>query len=593
VNGDVAIAIGQQAVTSYTLRRTAARAPEEQERGQQALMTTLFQALGGLGLFLFGMKIMSEGLQKVAGKKMRHILGMVSNNRFVGCGVGALVTSVVQSSSAITVMLVSFVDAGLITLVQAAGVILGANVGTTMTAQLIAFNLTQYALPAIASGVLLKFFLGRQKWIYVGDVLLGFGLVFYGLGTMTAGFAPLKSDPNVVALLMKFEADTLGRFLLCIIIGTGMTMVLQSSSATVGIIMALASQGLLDFETSAGMVLGTEIGTTVTAQIAALGTNINAHRTATTHSLVNVMGVFIVILVFPLFIKSVVWLTSLMGMGPPDVVISGQRPNIARYIANFQTIFNVVTSLFFLMILPYVVRIAIWLTPGKEKEEGLDELHHIKYVDPKFVEIPSMALEQASLEIVRMGEAVQRMYDEVIQSLEERDLKKLLKWRKREDALDVLQREITQFLVRVMQGRISPEESKEVRSLIRMTNNLERIGDATDEIAGLTAELIEQNLYISDEAIKDYKEISNEALKFLTCVVNAMKHGDEQIMTVSQEIEGNVMRLAEKMKENHLHRLQSAVCTVDSGLIFVKILTAFERMGRFCYNISQAVAGLR
>ncbi|MFH1952836.1 MAG: Na/Pi cotransporter family protein [Pseudomonadota bacterium] len=556
-------------------------------------MTTLFQVLGGLGLFLFGMKIMSEGLQKVAGKKMRQILGMVSNNRFVGCGVGALVTSVVQSSSAITVMLVGFVDAGLITLVQATGVILGANIGTTVTAQLIAFNITEYALPAIASGVLFKFFLGRRKWIYVGDVLLGFGLVFYGLGTMKAGFAPLKHDPNFVALLTKFDADNLGRILLCIMAGTAMTMVLQSSSATVGIIMALASQGLLNFETSAGLVLGTEIGTTVTAQIAALGANINAHRTATTHSLVNVIGVFIVILFFPLFLKPVVWLTSLMGMGPPDVVIGGQRPNIARYIANFQTIFNVVTSLFFLMILPYVVKAAIWLTPGKEREEGLDELHHVKYMDSKFVEIPSMALEQASLEIKRMGEAVQLMYYEVIQSLEERDTKKLSKWGKREDALDILQREITLFLVRVMQGRISPEESKEVRSLIRMTNNLERIGDATGDIAKLIDELIEQNLYLSDDAIRDYQELSHETLKFLTLVVDAMKHGDEEIMATSREIEGKIMRTAEKMKESHLYRLQSGVCTVDSGLIFVKILTAFERMGRFCYNISQAVTGVR
>ena len=403
--------------------------------------SVIFQSLGGLGLFLFGMKIMSEGLQKVAGKKMRQILGMVSDNRFVGCGVGALVTSIVQSSSAITIMLVSFVDAGLITLVQATGVMLGANIGTTVTAQLIAFNITEYALPAIASGVLLKFFLGRRKWIYVGDVLLGFGLVFYGLGTMKAGFAPLRHDPNFVALLTRFDADNLGRILLCIMIGTAMTMVLQSSSATVGITMALASQGLLNFETSAGLVLGTEIGTTVTAQIAALGTNINAHRTATAHSLVNVIGVFIVILFFPLFIKLIVWVTSfLLGMGPPDFVIGGQKPNIARYIANFQTIFNVVTSLFFLMILSYVVKAAIWLTPGKEGEEGVDELHHIKYMDSKFVEIPSVALGQANAEIIRMGEAVQLMYHEVIQSLEERDAKKLSKWRKREDAIDILQR---------------------------------------------------------------------------------------------------------------------------------------------------------
>ncbi len=557
-------------------------------------MTTLFQALGGLGLFLFGMKIMSEGLQKVAGKKMRHILGMVSNNRFVGCGVGTLVTSVVQSSSATTVMLVSFVDAGLLKLGQAIGVILGANIGTTVTAQLIAFKIAEYALPAIAAGVLLKFFFGRGKWVYAGDVLLGFGLVFYGLGMMQAGFAPLKQDPHFVAFLTRFDADNLGGILLCIMAGTALTMVLQSSSATVGIAMVLASQGLLNFETSVALILGDNIGTTITAELASVGAGISAHQAARAHTLFNVIGVFNVVLFFPLFIKLVLWLTSsLEGIGPPDLMAGGQRPNIARYIANAHTLFNVVNAFFFLMVLPYLVKVTIWLTPGKVGEEVVNELHHIKFIDTKFAEMPSVALEQANSEIIRMADAVQLMHCEVIQSLEERDSKKLSKWRKREDALDILQREITLFLVEVMQGRISPEESREVRSLIRMTNNLERIGDATEEIGELIGELIEHNLYLSDDAIRDYHELSHETLNFLTLVVNAMKHGDEQIMTTSREIEGGIMRMAEKMKENHLHRLQSAVCTVDSGLIFVKILTAFERMGRSCYNISQAVAGVK
>jgi phosphate:Na+ symporter len=557
-------------------------------------MTTVFQTLGGLGLFLFGMKIMSEGLQKVAGKKMRYILGMVSNNRFVGCGVGTLVTSVVQSSSATTVMLVSFVDAGLLKLAQAIGVILGANIGTTVTAQLIAFKINEYALPAIVAGVLLKFFLGRGKWVYAGDVLLGFGLVFYGLGMMQAGFAPLKQDPDFVAFLTRFNADNLGGILLCVMVGTALTMVLQSSSATVGIAMALASQGLLNFETSVALILGDNIGTTITAELASVGATISAHQAARAHTLFNVIGVFNVVLFFPLFIKLVLWLTaSLQGMGPPDFMAGGQQPNIARYIANAHTTFNVVNALFFLTVLPWLVKITIWLTPGKVGEESLNELHHIQFMDAKLAEIPSIALGQANSEIIRMADAVQLMHHEVMQSVEERDPKKLSKWRKREEALDILQREITQFLVTVMQGRISPDESREVRSLIRMTNNLERIGDAADEIAELIGELIEQNLYLSDDAVRDYQELSQETLKFLTLVVNAMKHGDEQIMTISREIEGNVMRMAEKMKENHLHRLQSGICTVDSGLIFVKILTAFERMGRFCYNISQAVAGVK
>jgi len=557
-------------------------------------MTTVFQALGGLGLFLFGMKIMSEGLQKVAGKKMRHILGMVSNNRFVGCGVGALVTSVVQSSSATTVMLVSFVDAGLLKVAQAIGVILGANIGTTVTAQLIAFKINEYALPAIAAGVLLKFFLGRGKWVYAGDVLLGFGLVFYGLGMMQAGFAPLKHDPDFVAFLTRFNADKFTGILLCIMVGTALTMVLQSSSATVGIAMALASQGLLNFETSVALILGDNIGTTITAELASVGATITAHQAARAHTLFNAIGVFNVVLFFPLFIKLVLWLTaSIEGIGPPDFMAEGQRPNIARYIANAHTIFNLVNALFFLTVLPWLIRVTIWLTPGKVGEEELNDLHHIQFMDAKLAEIPSIALGQANSEIIRMADAVQLMHQEVIQSVEERDSKKLSKWRKREEALDILQREITQFLVTVMQGRISPDESREVRSLIRMTNNLERIGDAVDEIAELLGELLEQNLHLSDDAVRDYQELSQETLKFLTLVVNAMKYGDDQIMTISREIEGNVMRMAEKMKEDHLHRLQSGICTVDSGLIFVKILTAFERMGRFCYNISQAVAGVK
>ncbi|MBW1732697.1 MAG: Na/Pi cotransporter family protein, partial [Deltaproteobacteria bacterium] len=513
--------------------------------------------------------------------------GMVSNNRFIGCTVGILVTSIVQSSSATTVMLVSFVDAGLITFVQAIGVILGANIGTTVTAQLIAFEITAYALPAIAAGVFLKFFVGRRKGIYVGDVLLGFGLVFFGLATM-------KHDPDFIALFTKFNAEDLRSILLCILVGTVLTMVLQSSSATVGITMALASQGLLTFEASVALILGDNIGTTITAELASIGAGINAHRAARAHTLFNVIGVFLIILFFPLFIRLVLWVTSsIMYIGSPDFMVEGQRPNIARYIANSHTMFNVVNALFFLMFLPYLVKVAIWLTPQKKAEKDLDELYHIKYLDSKYIATPSVALGQANAEIIRMGEAVKLMYDDVIHCLKERKLKELSKWRKREDALDVLQREITQFLVRVMQGSISDEESREVRSLIRMTNNLERIGDATENIAELIEDLIEQKLFLSEDALKDYEEISGEARNFLSLAMDGMRNEDKEIMQKAREIEDKINSMEEEMKANHLMRLQSGVCTVDPGLIFVNILTAFEKMGGFCYNISQAVAGIK
>jgi len=554
----------------------------------------IFQSIGGLGMFLFGMKIMSEGLQKVAGNKLRRILAMVSNNRLVGCGVGTLVTSIVQSSSATTVMLVSFVDAGLMSFVQAIGVILGANIGTTVTAQMIAFNITAYALPAIALGVLLKFFVGRGKRVYIGEVLLGFGLVFYGLSTMQAGFGPLKHHPDFIALFTRFNAEDIGSILLCVLIGTVLTMILQSSSATVGITMALASQGLLNFEACVALILGDNIGTTITAELASIGASLNAHRTARAHTLFNVIGVVLVVIFFPVFLKIVVWVThSLMDIGPPDLLVNGQHPNIARYIANAHTGFNVINAMIFLVFLNYLVKVATWLTPHKKEVAELDEFHHIKFIDSKYIETPDVAISQARAEIVRMGEAVEQMYDDVICCLKDRKLDELVKWRKREDAIDKLQREIIQFLVKLVQQPISEEESKEVASLMRMANNLERAGDGVESIAELIEELLEQGLKLSDGGLHDYEVIAAEVRKFLALVVGAIHREDKGIMPRAQELEDTINQMREEMRGNYIMRLQSGVCTVDPGLILVDMLTAFEKIGDFCYNVAQAVAGLK
>ena len=558
------------------------------------MTTIIFQSLGGLGLFLFGMKIMSEGLQKVAGNRMRQILAMVSNNRFVGCGVGALVTTIVQSSSATTVMLVSFVDAGLMSFIQATGVVLGANIGTTVTAQLIAFQITAYALPAIAAGVLLKFFVGRRKWIYVGDVLLGFGLIFFGLATMKAGFAPLKDHPSFVALFTRFNADDIVSIQLCILVGTVMTMILQSSSATIGVTMALASQGLLNFEASVALILGDNIGTTITAQLASIGASINARRTARAHAIFNVVGVVFIVLFFPFFLKLVIWMTSsLMDIGAPDLLVGGERPNIGRYIANAHTAFNLVSALFFLIFLGYLVRVTSWLVPEKKAERDLDEFRHIKFIDSRYIDTPDVAIAQARAEVVRMGEAVEKMYDDVVYALKERKLKELSKWRKREDTIDHLQKEIIQFLVQVVQRPISEEESKEVASLMRMANNLERAGDGIENIAELLEELIEQDLHLSDGGLHDYEVISSKVGKFLALVVEGIRNEDREIMPLAQELENEIDRMREEMRGNYIMRLQSGACTVDPGLILVDMLTAFEKIGDFCYNVSQAVAGLK
>jgi phosphate:Na+ symporter len=554
----------------------------------------IFPALGGLGMFLFGMKIMSEGLQKVAGNKIREILQTVSNNRVIGCGVGALVTSLIQSSSATTVILVSFVDAGLMNFMQATGVILGANIGTTITGQLIAFKITKYALPAIAMGAFLKFFMGRQKWVYVGDVMLGFGLLFFGLATMKAGFAPLKESASFIDLFMRFNAGSTGGIMLCVMTGALLTMVLQSSSATVGITMALATQGLIGFEASVALILGENIGTTITAQLASIGSSVNAHRTANAHTMFNVIGVLLIILIFPAFIKLVSYVTGTwLHFGVPELLIDGEKPNMARYIANAHTLFNVVSALFFLLVLPYMVKVVTWLTPSTERGDGFEDLHHIKFIDNKFVDTPSVALTQAKEEVIRMGEAVKLMYEDVIESVNERKLKELSKWRKREATLDNLQKEIIQFLVHVMQKTIMLEESNEVSSLMRMTNNFERIGDNIENIAEAMEELIDEGLYLSEGGMKDYMIITDEVHRFIEFVIKGIKENDRELMPKAKEMEENINRMREEMKGNHIMRLQSGVCTVDSGLILIDMISAFEKIGDCCYNIAQAVAWIK
>jgi phosphate:Na+ symporter len=411
---------------------------------------------------------------------------------------------------------------------------------------------------------------------------------------MKMGIAPLRGDPTFISFFTRFNAENMGGILLAVLVGTVMTMILQSSSATVGIVMALASQGLLGFGASVALILGDNIGTTITAQLASVGANTNARQTANAHTLFNVFGVIFMILFFPLFIKLIVWVTStFLGIGAPDLIIGGERPNIARYIANSHTMFNVVNALFFLLVLPYLVKAATWLTPRRKGEEEFNEFHHIKYLDSKYVDTPTVALAQARAEIVRMGEAVQVMYDDVIKALNGRRRKGLSKWRKQEDTLDNLRKEIGQFLVRVMQESIMPEESSEVASLMRINNNLERFGDAIENIAQLMEDLIEENLYLSDKAVSDYGEITGEVRKFLSLTINAVKTDDKEVMAEAQEMEDKINAMEEVMKKDHIMRLQTGICEVDQGIIFEDMLTAFEKMGDYCYNISQAIAGLK
>jgi phosphate:Na+ symporter len=555
------------------------------------MLNVFIQTAGGLGIFILGMKMMTDGLQMSAGKRIKTILGAVSSNRMIGFISGAGVTALVQSSSATTVMLIGFVSAGLMTLQQAVGVILGANVGTTVTAQLIAFKLTAAALPAIAVGVGLKYFSKQKRYRYLGEVLLGFGLLFFGMTVMKNGLAPIKSDPAFIAFFTRFDPSGVGGLLLCVVVGAVLTIMVQSSSATVGLTMTLATQGLLTFPAAMALVLGENIGTTITAQLATIGsTNINAHRAANAHTMFNVIGVAIILLIFPYFVGFVEFITKIMGAGPVTQVVNGDTVNISRYIANGHTIFNVVSAFIFLFFLPLLIKVAIKLSP---KDEEPEDMYRLPNFGDRFIDSPIAALAKARSEIIRMAEMALLTFKNTVGFMEGQDSGKLKNWRRMEDHLDAMQREITTYLTRVYQSKVNESEAKEISSLMRMTNNVERIGDSVENLAQLMEGIIEKNLQFTEAAKEDIQKISDKVVAFLNLVTDGMQHYDETFMKEADAIEDAIDSMREKMRDGHISRLRTGECAIDPGLVYIGMLSHFEKIGDYCFNIAEAVTGLK
>ena len=553
-------------------------------------MTGVFiTTLGGLGMFILGMKMMTEGLRMTAGKRIKAILSAVSSNRIVGCLTGAFVTAMVQSSSATTVMLIGFVTAGLMTLQQSVGMILGANVGTTVTAQLIAFKLAKLALPAIATGVVLKYFTQKKKTRYIGEVILGFGLLFYGMTVMKLGLAPIKSDPTFLAFFTKFDPSSVGGLLLCVVVGAGLTIMVQSSSATIGLTMTLASQGLITFPGAMALVLGENIGTTITAELAIIGSNnINAHRAARAHTMFNVIGVTLMLCIFPLFVKLVEMVTLGLGAGPVDQVVGDDTVNVARYIANGHTLFNVINASFFLLVLPWLIKVAILLSP--KEEEDIDYYRLPNFGD-LLINTPIAAIVEARSEIMRMAETARYTFRKTAKRFTDRDFKKLAKWRQVENHLDDMQREIMAYLTRIYQSDVSESEAKEISSLMRMTNNIERVGDSVENIAQAIEDMIERDLMLTEKAKTDLQLLVNKVGEFIDLIISSMRQRPMNFMNQADSLENAIDAMREKFRDDHIERLRSRECGIDQGLIYVSLLTQLEKIGDYCFNIAEAVAG--
>lgn len=551
----------------------------------------IFGLLGGLGMFLFGMKTMSEGLQKIAGDRMRKILAALTNNRIIGTLVGIAITAIVQSSSATTVMVVGFVNAGLLSLVQSIGVVLGANIGTTVTAQLIAFNIGKFALPAIGLGAGLKLFSKERKYVYIGEIILGFGLLFFGLATMKQGFDPLKTSEDFRQLfLLVGDYKLLG-----VLIGALLTIIVQSSTATIGITLALASSGLLSFEASVALILGENIGTTITANIAAIGTSRAAKRTAFSHFLLNAIGVLYMLLLFPLFIKMI----SAITPGEADFVIQtqaqaqsysaaiGDKPFIARHIANTHTLFNVVNTLIFLPLVGILAKISTLVIHGEEELATMQ----VKHIDDRVLNTPPVAIGQARRETRRMAQIALEMVEETNQFLKDGDTRRIIELEKKEEVVDILQRDILEFLVKLSQQSISTETSESIGSLMNMVNDLERIGDHCQNLWELGTRKIEGRIVFSHYGDSDVGNIGGKALDFLRFVIEAMDKEDKAIDPQAMEYEDAIDALEEDLRKNHIARLNTGECAVQPGLVFIDMLHNFEKIGDHTFNFAEAVAG--
>lgn len=529
-------------------------------------MDIALPVLGGLGLLLYGMNVMGAGLQKSAGTKLKRIIEVLTKNILMGVFVGALVTMIIQSSSATTVMVIGFVNAGIMSLVQATGVIMGANIGTTITAQLIAFNLSDYAPIAIIIGVGLWITTSKKKTKDIAEVLIGFGILFIGMDMMGSGLKPLAELPAFTNIMTSLNNPILG-----MLAGFALTTIVQSSSASIGLVQALASQGLISINLAFPILFGENIGTTTTALISSVGANKTAKRAAIIHFLFNFTGtiVFMTILRYP-----IQWLVAYMS---PD--------NVARQIANAHSLFNIINVIIQLPFAKFLVKAAQWLVPGDDRKEDLGSI----YLDSRIIETPSIALGQANKEVIRMGDLVLENLELSRQVLVEKNYDKIDEVLERERLINKIEREITEYLVLLSNAVLSDQQHNEINSLLYTINDMERIGDHVENIVELSQYEGEHNVDFTKEAVDSLNEMFNKCIEVVGKTVKAFEFINEDLAKEVLTIEDEIDSLEKKNRKDHIERLNKKECETESGIIFLDTISNLERVSDHSVNIAMYV----
>ncbi len=555
-----------------------------------------FEILGGFGLFLLGMKNMSEGMQAVAGQRLRRMIGAVTNNRLMACGVGTAVTTLIQSSTITTVMVVGMVNAGIMTLLQAIGVIAGANIGTTITGWVVALSVDQFGLPIMGASALVYLFIKRDRVRYTAMFFLGLGMVFFGLLLMKTGFAPFKDMPGFVELFQRFEPTTyLGVLRVCLI-GALLTALVQSSSATLAITMTLAFSGAISFPTAAALVLGENIGTTITAFLASLGTSTNARRAAYAHTLFNVFGVLWITAIFPHYLRFIVWIIGIFHDGnAPDAVLVSETgvttfPHVMAAIAITHTIFNVTNTLMFLPLIGHVARFLNWAV-RERKEPAAPRL---TYLDVRLFDTPNIALEQSGKEVINMGHRTLPMLKDLREVFADANLEsnKVDPIFRAENELDIVQKEIVEFIGHIMAGNIPHDTNRTARDQLRIADEFESISDYIITILKLRLKMRDTEQVLSPEALEEILGLHDRVDRYVRTITKAVETEENGLFFREAMSSGNeITAFMKDCRSKHLLRVSDGKATPLKSLIYTDMLNSYRRIKDHAFNIAEVLAG--
>jgi phosphate:Na+ symporter len=548
--------------------------------------TIAYTFLGGLGIFFYGMKAMSNALQQLAGDIISKVINSLTSNRILAVLVGIIVTMIVQSSSITTVMVVGFVNAGLMKLTQAIGVIFGSNIGTTITGWIISIKIGKYGLLLVGLGIFPLLFSKSEKLQSIGRVVFGVGMIFMGLELMSDAFKPLRGNPEFIKFLSYFADETYTSYLFSIMMGCVLTMIVQSSSAMLGITMALATTGSISFSTAAALVLGENIGTTITALLASVGGNVNAKRAARAHALFNLFGVFVMFCIFPFYIE---FIDGLLPGAANLTLEDGSRPNIATHIAASHSIFNISATIIFLPFLNYLARLVIKITPDPKVKEK----HHLMVLgDPENI-LPATALIQAQSENRKFQEMIGRMFTKTALYLNADTKDPLLfdKIIEYEQISDNIQKEVTLFVCAVMEKTLTSHQSKQSQALIRIADELESVADYLERIAHYRSRISSMSV-LGEESKQEYAEFFTKIHEFFDLTVKGLVDVDSHDLEIVNKRSEELRLWADDMRDKHLERITRGGFDPITALTFSDMVVALRKIRAHSMNLAEAVTNL-